>query len=127
MIYSRQRPLLLTGLVALVLVITAATQGPKFMPLYVTASDGNSVIGLDFDSTGTVNVYVDNQAFSKGTWEAKADTLAFGPVTGPEGYSCSAGGKYLWSLAENRLTFTLLADDCQVRSEALTGLVWTKR
>jgi len=73
-----------------------------------------------------INVSVDGQAFATSSWKSKADTLTFGPVNGPVESSCPGDGKYLWSIAENRITFTLVADDCQFRSQGLTGLVWTK-
>lgn len=124
--YQRNRPAVMAGLLVLVLVITAAVQGAAFKGGYFKATDGNSTIGLEFDTTGTINVYVDGQAFSQSKWEARADTLTFGPVTGPEGYTCAGSANYLWSIADNRITFTVLADDCQYRSQGLTGLVWTK-
>lgn len=126
MTHARYRPAMLAGLVIMILAITAATQGGKFTGGYFKANDGTSTIGLDFDTTGAVNVFVDGQAFSNGTWGAKADTMSFGPVTGPEGYSCAGSARYLWALAENRLTFTLVTDDCEIRLQALTGLTWTK-
>ena len=126
MTHPRHRPAVMAGLLVLVLVITAAAQGGKFTGGYFKANDGTSDIGLDFDTTGAVNVYVDGQAFSKGTWESRADTLSFGPVIAPEGYGCTGSGRYLWSIAENRLTFTLVADDCEIRKQALPGLTWTK-
>lgn len=122
----RQRPALMAGLLVLVLVITAAAQGAAFKGGYFKTNDGTNDIGLDFDTTGTINVYVDGQAFSRGSWESRADTLAFGPVNGPEGYSCAGSARYLWSITENRLTFTFVADDCEIRKQALTGLTWTK-
>ena len=124
---SRKRPLLLAAIFFVVLAVSAIAQGAKFPGGYFTANNGDNDIGLDFDSTGVINVYVDNQAFSKGTWDAKADTMNFGAVEGPEGYGCPGSARYLWALAENKLSFSLLADDCQVRSQALTALVWTKK
>ena len=120
------RPLLFTTLFVSVVVLTAASQGAKFPGGFFKGSDGNSTIGLDFDSTGAINVSVDGQAFSTSSWESKADTLVIGPVNGPEGYSCASSAKYLWSIADNRLTFTLVTDDCQSRVQPLTGLIWTK-
>jgi hypothetical protein len=126
MIHPRHRAALLAGLVIMVLAITAAAQGGKFTGGYFKANDGTTDIGLDFDTTGALNVYVDGQAFSKSTWEAKSDTVSFGPVTGPEGYNCTGGARYLWAMTENRLTFSRVSDDCEVRLQALTGLTWTK-
>jgi hypothetical protein len=56
----------------------------------------------------------------------KKDTMVFGPVVGPEGYSCANSAKYLWSLANDVMKFTMVNDDCEVRSNALVNLVWTK-
>ena len=121
-----QHMLRLSGLLTAALVIGVATQSPAFKGGYFKASDGTTQIGLEFDSVGNINVYIDNQSFSKSSWETKADTMVFGPVTGPEGYNCTSGARYLWALAENVLSFRLLADDCEVRSNALINLVWTK-
>jgi len=120
------RPLSLAAILVSVVALTAATQAARFPTGSYKANNGTNDIVLAFDTTGTLDVLVDGQAFSKGTWEAKADTLSFGPVTGPEGYGCAAGAKYQWSIAENRITFTRLADDCEIRMQSLTGLAWTK-
>ena len=120
------RPLVLTTLLVSVLTLTAATQGAKFPAGSYKANNGTNNIAIDFDTTGAINVFVDGQAFSSSAWQAKADTLSFGPVTNaPEGYNCAASGTYLWSIADTRITFTLVADDCQSRLQALTGLAWT--
>jgi hypothetical protein len=126
MMHQRKRSTVMAGLLVLVLAITAATQAPVFKGGYFMATDNNSTIGLDFDSTGVINVSVDGQAFATSSWTSKADTLTFGPVTGPEESNCPGNGKYLWSIAENRITFTLVADDCQFRSNGLINLVWIK-
>jgi len=126
MMLQRKRSAVMVGLLVLILAITAATQGAVFKGGYFKANDGTTTIGLDFDTTGVINVFADGQAFAKSTWESKADTLTFGPVAGPEGQSCTGNGKYLWSLGDDRITFTLVADDCEFRSQGLTGLVWMK-
>ena len=126
MMHQRKRSAVMAGLLVLVLAITAATQGAVFKGGYFKANDGTTTIGLDFDTTGVINVFADGQAFAKSWWESKADTLTFGPVAGPEGSSCTGNGRYLWSIADNRITFTLVVDDCEFRSQGLTGLVWTK-
>jgi hypothetical protein len=121
-----RRPVLLTAVFTFVLLFTAATQAKTFPVGVFKANDGTNNISLDFDSTGTITAYINGETFSSGTYSAKADTLTSGPVTGPEGYACAGSGKYLWSFAENRLTMTLVTDECQVRIDAFTGLVWTK-
>jgi hypothetical protein len=126
MTHSRHRSAVLAGLVIMALAISAADQGGKFTGGFFQANNGTNDIGLDFDTTGTLNVYVDGQGFSKSTWEARADTMSFGPVTGPEGYSCDSGATYLWAITENRLTFTRVTDDCEMRLQSLTGLTWTR-
>jgi hypothetical protein len=108
------------------LVVTVLAQSPTFKGGYLKATDGDTQIGLELDTTGTVNVYVNNQALSTSTWEVKKDTMVFGPVVGPEGYSCANSAKYLWSLANDVMKFTMVNDDCEVRSNALINLVWTK-
>lgn len=118
---------ILASLFGLVLMLTAATQGQKFPLGIIKASDGTNTIALDFDSTGAVNVYVNNESFSNGSWRVKADTVTFGKVQGPEGYSCANEAKYLWSLADNRMQFSLVGtDDCQSRRDSLLGLAWTR-
>jgi hypothetical protein len=121
-----QHMLRLSGFLTAALVIGAVTQSPAFKGGYFKATDGTSQIGLEFDSVGNINVYVDNQAYAKSSWETKADTMVFGPVSGPPDGSCTGSARYLWALSENVLKFTLLADDCEVRSNALINLVWTK-
>jgi hypothetical protein len=122
-----QHMLRLSGLFTAVLVIGVATQSPTFKGGLFKASDGTTQIGLEFDSVGNINVYVDNQAFSKSSWETKADTMVFGPITGgPPEYNCTGSARYLWSLVENVLKFSLIADDCEVRSTSLVNLTWTK-
>jgi hypothetical protein len=117
----------LSGILGLIIVVTAATQGAKFPGGVFKTNDGTNNIALDFDSTGTLNVYVNNESFSHSTWEARADTLTFGNMEAPEGYACTSGARYLWVLADNRILFTLVGtDDCQTRRDGLVGLVWTK-
>jgi hypothetical protein len=125
-INSRRRTLI-ASVFAIGLVTTAAIQSPKFPTGVFNGSGGDTNIALDFDTTGVVTAYVDNQAFSSSPFSAKADTLIFGAVTGPEGYSCAGSGRYLWALSENRMTFTRINDDCQIRIDTLTGLSWTRR
>ena len=127
MSHTLRRPALLTTIFAIALALTAATQAAPLKGTYFTANNGTNVIGLSFDSTGTLYVDVDGQAFSNTTWESRADTVTFGPVTSaPEGYNCASGARYLWSIAEARLTFTLVNDDCEIRLQSLTSLGWTK-
>lgn len=110
------------------LFVGALAQSPAFKGGFFKATppDGSAPIGLEFDSSGTINVFVDNQAFSKSSWEIKKDTMLFGPVVGPEGYGCANGATYLWAFADNVLSFKLLKDDCEVRSNALINLVWNR-
>ena len=121
-----QLPLRLPAFLTTAAVVAVLAQTPTFKGGYFKASDGTSQIGLDFDSAGNINVYVDNQAFAKSSWEVKKDTMFVGPVTGPAENSCANGGTYLWALAENVLKFTLLKDDCAARSVPMVNLVWTK-
>jgi len=114
------------GLFLLAVVATAAFQGKKFPGGTYTAYDGTNNIALDFDSSGALVVYVNNEAFSQGGWEARADTIDFGPLQAPEGYGCAASGRYLWSIADKALTVKALADDCQIRVQYFTGLTWMK-
>lgn len=125
--HSLYRPAVFAGVLALVALLTAATQGQKFPGGVFKTSDGTTTVALDFDSTGALNVYVNNEAFSSGTWRAKADTLTFGKIQGPEGYACASESSYLWAIADNRITFKLIGeDDCQSRRDGLLGMVWTK-
>ena len=123
-----RRPAVLAVFIGLVALLTAATQAQKFPGGVFKTNDGNNTtIALDFDSSGALNVYVNDQAFSNGTWTAKADTLTFGKIQGPEGYSCASEARYLWSLAQNQITFKLVGeDDCQTRRDGLLGMIWTK-
>jgi hypothetical protein len=122
-----RRPVILAVLFGVIAVLTAATQGQKFPGGVFKTSDGTNTIALDFDSTGALNVYVNNESFSNGTWSVKADTLTFGRVQGPEGYACASEARYLWALAENQITFKPAGeDDCQTRRDGLLGMIWTK-
>jgi hypothetical protein len=123
---SMRHMLRLSSFLTAALIIGVAAQSPAFKGGYFKATDGTTQIGLEFDSVGSINVYIDNQAFSKSSWETKSDTMVFGPVVGPEGYNCTDGARYLWALTENVLKFNLLADDCEIRSNALINLTWTR-
>jgi hypothetical protein len=126
--HNLRRPAVLASIFGLVVMLTAATQGQKFPGGVFKTSDGNNTtIALDFDTTGALNVYVNNEAFSKGSWSVKADTLTFGKIDGPEGYSCTGEGRYLWSLSDNRIQFALVGtDDCPTRRDGLLGMAWTR-
>jgi hypothetical protein len=104
----------------------AAVQGAKFPGGSFKAYDGQNNVSLWFDSTGSLTAYVNNEAFSSGTWQAKADTLTFGPLLAPEGYGCTGSGKYLWSLEQTTLKITIVSDECQIRVQYFTGLTWTR-
>lgn len=104
----------------------AAFQGAKFPGGSFKTYDGENNVSLWFDSTGALTAYVNNEAFSSGNWEAKADTLMFGPLQAPEGYGCAGDGKYLWSLAETTLKVTLVSDECALRVQYFTALTWTR-
>ena len=123
---TMQHTLRLPAFLTTALVVVVLAQTPTFKGGYFKASDGTSQIGLDFDSAGNINVYVDNQPFAKSSWEVKKDTMFIGPVSGPNENSCANGATYLWALAENVLRFTLIKDDCPARSGPLVNLVWTK-
>ena len=127
MLLRPRRAKALAGILAAVVLLGAAGQGKKFpQGVISTKNPENNTIALSFDSAGVLNVYVDNQAFGQGTWEAKGDTVIFGPFTAPDPYACSTRGKYLWALADNKMTFTLVGtDDCAGRRDPLIGLTWT--
>lgn len=114
--------------VALLLVtsVAAAFQGAKFPGGTYKAYDGENNIALSFDSGGSLTAYVNNEAFSSGRWEAKGDTLSFGPLQAPEGFGCAGNAKYTWSIAQTTLTVKLVSDDCEIRKQYFTGLTWTK-
>jgi hypothetical protein len=124
---THRRPVILVGILALVVLLGAAVQTSKFPGGTFKANNGSNDIALTFDSTGALKVFVDNQSFSQGTWQVKADTLTFGTVTGPEGYSCNSAARYLWKFADTRLSFTLVGtDDCSTRRDPILGLTWTR-
>ena len=127
MMHQRKRSAVMAGLLVLFLAITAATQDRRVQGRILQGNrrHHNDRPRLRLARARSMST-VDGQAISQSTWTAKADTLTFGPVTGPEGYNCAGSAKYLWSIADNRITFTLVADDCQFRSNGLINLVWTK-
>lgn len=121
------RPAIIATFAALVLLLGAATQAPKFPGGVFKANDGTNNIAISFDSAGVLNVYVQDQSFAQSSWEVKADTLSFGYVTGPEGYACTTGARYLWAFADNKMTFKQVGtDDCAARRDPLLGLIWTR-
>jgi hypothetical protein len=115
------------AILAFSVVLIAAAQAPSLKGAFFQANNGTNVIGVEFDSTGALNVSVDGQAFSQSTWQVRADTVTFGSISGaPEGYNCAASGKYLWAIKDNSIAFTRITDDCEIRVQSLTGLAWTK-
>ena len=127
MTHFSRRPGLLVAIFAASVLSIGATQARSLKGVFIKANNGTNVIGLDFDSTGALNVSVDGQAFLQSTWQAKADTVTFAAISGaPEGYNCAGTGKYLWSIKENSVLFTRIADDCEYRQQAMTGMAWTK-
>jgi hypothetical protein len=116
----------LLGLLVTLVAVIGAAQVAKFPTGVFKGNDGTNTISLDFDTTGVVTAYVNAEVFSNSRYEAVADTVKFGPVNGPEGYSCANAGTYTWKLAENRLSFAMVTDDCAVRSTTLINLIWTR-
>jgi hypothetical protein len=123
----RSRLAAFAGILLLAAVTTAAVQARKFPGgSSFNATDGENNISLWFDSTGTLIAYVNGEAFSRGTWEARADTLLFSALEAPEGYGCPAGARYLWSIADDKLTVKNVNDECPIRVQYFTGFTWTK-
>ena len=127
MTHSPRRPGILVAIFAFSVVLMGAAQAKSLKGVFIKANNGENVIGLAFDSTGALNVTVDGQAFLQSNWQAAADTVTFSPISGaPEGYNCAGSGKYLWSIRDNNVSFTRIADDCEYRLQSLTGMAWTK-
>jgi hypothetical protein len=127
MTHTPRRPGILVAILVFSVVLIGAAQAPSLRGTFIKASNGTNVIGLDFDSTGALNVSVDGQAFLQTTWQGKADTVTFGVISGaPEGYNCAGTGKYVWSIKDNVVSFTRIADDCEYRMQSMIGLAWTK-
>ena len=127
MTHTNRRRGLLVAIFAFSVLLIGATQAGSLKGVFIRTNNGTNVIGLDFDSTGALNVSVDGQAFLQSTWQARADTVTFGIISGaPEGYNCAGTGKYVWSIKENLVLFTRIADDCEYRQQAMTGMAWTK-
>ena len=127
MTHTPRRPAILVAVFAFSVLLMGATQAPSLKGTFIKTNNGSNVIALDFDSTGALNVSVDGQAFLQSTWRAKADTVTFGIISGaPEGYNCAGTGKYVWAIKENLVLFTRIADDCEYRQQAMTGMAWTK-
>lgn len=122
----RTRPLAPLAVLLAATVTLAWVQGQRFAGGTFTASDGQNDIALVFDTSGSLVAYVNNEAFSRGSWDTSADTLMISPLEAPEGYGCAGSGRYLWSIADNKLTMKTVADDCEIRVQYFTGLVWTK-
>lgn len=114
------------GLMVSLVAVVGAAQAAKFPTGSIKGSDGTNTYSLQFDTTGVINVYVNDQFFSGSKYETKLDTIKFGPVSAAEGYGCAGNGTYLWKLTENRMSFTTVADDCQIRTTTLTGVPWTR-
>ena len=57
-----RHPLRLPAFLTTALVVAALAQAPTFKGGYFKATDGASQIGVEFDTSGVINVYVDNQA-----------------------------------------------------------------
>ena len=127
MMLAPPRPGMLVAIFAFSVLLIGAAQAPSLKGTFIKANNGENVIGLSFDSTGALNVSVDGQAFLQSTWQAKADTVTFGTISGaPEGYNCAGSGKYLWSIKDQSVSFTRITDECEYRLQSLTGLAWTK-
>jgi hypothetical protein len=114
------------GVLVIALIATGAIQGKKFPGGSFKTYDGQNNVSLWFDSTGSLVAYVNGEAFSRGTWESRADTLLFSALEAPEGYGCPGGAKYTWSIADSTLTVKNVDDQCEIRIQYFTGLVWTK-
>jgi hypothetical protein len=114
------------GLLVSLIAVVGAAQATKFPVGTIKGGDGTNNYALQFDSTGALNVYVNDQMFSTGRYVTRADTITFGPHEAPEGYGCAGDGTYLWKLTENRMSFTTVKDGCQIRITTLTAVAWTR-
>ena len=82
------------------------------------------MVTLSFLDNGTYTAVFtgENEASVSGTYTLSGDEITFmGDSDCPE-----IEGKYKYSIDNDRLTFSLIADDCEGRNEAIPG-TWTKK
>lgn len=76
-----------------------------------------------FDASGTFSLQGDRWPSLSGNWKTKGDEIELMMTAGPGG--CDGPGRYQFHVAENRLSFTLVSDDCVPRRMIVGGSTWS--
>jgi outer membrane protein assembly factor BamB len=80
---------------------------------------------LTFDPAGTFTLAGDGWPSMAGTWTTSGRELALQLQNGPK--DCSGTGRYTFSVDDARVSFTLIADECQPRRMILDRSQWLPR
>jgi outer membrane protein assembly factor BamB len=76
-----------------------------------------------FDPGGTFSLQGQGWPALNGSWKSKGDEIELTMSGGPGG--CDGPGRYQFQVAERRVTFSLVSDECVVRRMIVGGSTWS--
>jgi len=109
------------GLTILVLA-PVAVFGGEFPTGKFVKKMGEMQFALRFDPDGAYAVEMNDQVMVGGTFEVSNDTLTVNDKSGDR--ACPGPGKYAWNYKDKELSFTLVSDECNGRSQAMSSGSW---
>jgi outer membrane protein assembly factor BamB len=104
---------------ALIAVTVSAQATLPSVPLVIRA------FTLQFDRAGTFTLSGEGWPSMAGTWTASGREVTLQMPTGPT--NCSGAGRYTFAIDGARVSFNLVADDCQPRRMILDHSQWLPR
>jgi outer membrane protein assembly factor BamB len=75
-----------------------------------------------FDPDGAFSLQGSGWPTFTGTWKAEQGDVTLVTTGGPD--ACSGAGRYRFAISGTRVTFTVMADECQPRRMILNGSTW---
>ena len=120
---------LLAGSASAVLLFAAPrlAAGQAFKPGTYTAAFNGMALEAQFSDSGTITIKADNSVVVTGTFAIKGDVIELRDLSGPLACNAEQIGRYQWKLEDTTLTFSLVSDDCQGRTQSVAGQPWTRK
>jgi hypothetical protein len=108
------------------LIFEISTYADNFKKTTYTMS-GDGGWSIQFCEDNQIKVSRADAVATEGTYTIKGDQIEILDKSGPMSCGGETLGKYQWHLEDRKLTFTLVADECEGRVQALTSQSWIEK
>lgn len=124
---KRQHPFILVALTLLLTAIGPVARAAEFQKgSYSAVLPRGDKVTLLFDDNGKFTLKKeDGKVLVAGTYKVTKTQIEFTDETGPLAAKDAKPGKYEWKLESGKLTFSIVEDESQGRSNGLTRPTWT--